>query len=148
MKKTAKKYSLTSFKLWKNINGKWCFYNAIFDHSDKSSLSYMSACKLINRGWTPYPIAGKPGITSPLNLELVDTKPLDEYLKEKDPVSFVAGECIKEFLNKPVRKYTDVFTPESTNVADLALQKAIEDYKNGKYVLPHLLKKVLEHYAK
>ncbi|QLF85067.1 hypothetical protein [Nostoc phage YongM] len=150
MKKNAKKHSLTSFRLWKkNDSGKWIHYNSIFDYADKSSLEYMSACKLIQRGWTPYAIAGKPGITTPLNLELVDTRTLDEYLKEKDPMSFVAGECIKEFLNKPSRKYIEVSSPpESKIVADLALQKAIEDYKNGKYVLPHLLKKVLEHHAK
>ncbi|QVQ57106.1 hypothetical protein ELBI_101 [Anabaena phage Elbi] len=150
MKNSKKKYSLTSFRLWKQSeNGKWHSYNAVFDYADKDSLGYMSACRLMSRGWTPYAIAAKPGMTfKPLELELVDTSPLDDYLREKDPVSYIAGQCIREYLQKPrsnENQMISVNTPESKKASDLALEKAIQDYKAGKYVLPHLLKKVLEN---
>ncbi|XAI95743.1 hypothetical protein [Dolichospermum phage Dfl-JY23] len=148
MKKNIKNHSLTSFKLWKqNDNGKWYFYNAVFDYADKSSLGYMSACKLISRGWKPYAIAAKPSSSfKPLDLELVDTKPLDDYLKNLDPVSNVAGQCMREFLQKPRKpEQQSIYTPESKTAFDAALEKAKRDYKEGKYVLPHLLAKVLEN---
>ncbi|AND75664.1 DNA methylase [Nostoc phage A1] len=59
--------------------------------------------------------------------------------------SYIGCEISEEYLAIAEKRLSMLTPPESINVADLALQKAREDYKNGRYVLPHLLKKVLEN---
>lgn len=146
--KKIKKFSPNAFKLWKHDGKKWYTYNAVFDSGEKDSLQYLRACRMVDKGWIPFAIAAKPDRHQPLELEMVDTGKLDSILTELDPLGKQAGEAIKEFMNSP-RKHVE--PPESLNpivekkVYDLALEKAIQAYKNGSWVSPHLLPKVINH---
>ncbi|AND75568.1 hypothetical protein [Nostoc phage N1] len=147
--KSVKKYSTTAFKLWKkNDKGKWIFYNAVFDYADITDLNYQSACRLIKKsGWIPYAIAAIPEKHQPIQLPSSDYQALESHLKEIDPVSQIVGDAVKKFLNKPKVKKTE--TPGINKKAyDLALERAIQAYKHGEWVSPHLLPKVISMVTK
>ncbi|QLF85068.1 DNA methylase [Nostoc phage YongM] len=59
--------------------------------------------------------------------------------------NYIGCEISQEYLAIAEKRLSMLTPPESINAGDLALQKAREDYKKGRYVLPHLLKKVLEN---
>jgi hypothetical protein len=148
-RKTLKKnYPVTAFRLWKcDDKGKWYSYNHVFDSSDVTTYDYMSASKMMCHGWKPYAIAMIPGKHDALELEMVDYAPLEEMLKESDPVGVYAGNAIREFLHKlPVdgRKTSRSQLENKAKVLDRALTIAIKSYKNGSYVPKHLLERVLE----
>ncbi|XAI95744.1 DNA methylase [Dolichospermum phage Dfl-JY23] len=59
--------------------------------------------------------------------------------------NYLGCEISEEYLAIAEKRLSLLNPPESKTAFDLALQKAREDYKHGRYVLPHLLKKVLEN---
>jgi hypothetical protein len=138
MRKPKKKYPLTAFQLWKRDHkGKWHHYNQIFDYSDVTTYDYMNACKMMVRGWIPYSMIMTPG-GEPLQLEMVDYAPLEEMLRETDPIGVIAGDAIREFIQKTPVDARRKFTPES--VTKIALAIAQDAKQNGQFVPKHLLK--------
>jgi len=142
MKKQQKSYPVTAFKLWKHdpVRG-WYHYNQVFDSSDMTTYGYMSACKMMSHGWIPYGLAMIPGKHEPLQLEIVDYAPLDEMIKESDPIGVIAGDAIREFLQKtPVdgRRKNSLGAPKQ--VLNRVIAIAQDAQQNGQCIPKHLLK--------
>lgn len=153
---------ISEFVLWKrNESGKWNKYNGIFPNTP-ASIAYQRAIRLIRNGWIPYAKKDKPGIHTPLqiNADTADTSEL-ENLINSDTVSIEAGKAFSEFYHDYSQRETAKrqaaikakletiqgaieFEPDLlSEIKQRAIRQAVEAYKAGKPIPPHLVNEVI-----
>lgn len=143
----TKKYSVNDFRLWKN-DGKWYFYSTVFSLENKQSLSYQNALRLIDRGWIPYQASQHPETGYPLKLE-GSYEELENIINQ-DTNLILAGKFASEFINRTPeekKKKQELHQDDVSFLEDVekkALAIAIERFKKGLSVPPHLAAKVIK----
>lgn len=144
-----KKYNVNDFRLWKNDGRKWYFYSTVFSLENKQSLSYQNALRLIDKGWIPYQANQHPETGYPLKLE-GSYEELENIINQ-DTNLILAGKFASEFINRTPeekKKKQEILHQDDVkfleDVEKKALAIAIERFKKGLSVPPHLAAKVIQ----
>lgn len=151
-------------RLWKKNENKWVFYSRVYfiplDYTPASEEIQIIA-RMVQRGWIPYNADYKKisDTTLPVkyNWQEIDITKYEEKLKQLDPISNNCGKAFTRFANdyanKPRQKKdkhaddTVFIIPEEFKIiaATTALEKAVRDYKAGKFVPEFLLQDVFSY---